>query len=164
MKVNYGEVLFVFFDRTKKLFYIEVKCGREILLPLKKVLKVSQLAPEQVVIISFNRDAVKEAKRLMPGSKSYWITSFRRQFPLGRMEPVIETILKVLDECNADGLDCQGSKHIDKAFVDRLHTAGKEFHVWTIDTVKHVKHFKELGAGSVTTNRMEKSVTMKNGE
>jgi len=136
-----------------KLLYIEVKCGREIVRPLKKVLKTSDLAPEQVVIISFNSDAIKEAKRVLPGSKAYWITSFNRPQPIGKQEPTIDTILEVLNDCNADGLDCQGSKHIDEEFVGRLRSAGKEFHVWTINTIKHAKHFMKVGAESITTNR-----------
>ena len=136
-----------------KLFYIEIKVGVEIILPLKIILKASSLLPEQAVIISFNEEAVKEAKRELPGSKVYWITSFKRRAPLGNRGPAIDTILEVLEACNADGLDCQGSRHIDEEFVSRLRSAGKEFHVWTIDTVKHAKHFMELGAGSLTTNR-----------
>jgi glycerophosphoryl diester phosphodiesterase len=136
-----------------KLFYIEIKCGREILVPLKTVLQASDLTPEQVVIISFNSGAVKEARRVLAGSKAYWITSFKRVVPTGKRVPTIDAILEVLDECNADGLDCQGSKHINEEFVSRLRSAGKEFHVWTIDTVKQSKHFMKLGVDSITTNR-----------
>jgi glycerophosphoryl diester phosphodiesterase len=136
-----------------KLFYIEIKCGREILVPLKTILDASVLVPEQVVIISFNIEAVQEAKQVLPGSKAYWITNFNRRSPTGKRLPSIETILETLEECNADGLDCQASKHIDKHFVNRLREAGKEFHVWTINTVRHAKHFTDLGVDSITTNR-----------
>ena len=136
-----------------KLFYIEIKQGPEILLPLKTVLQASDLAPEQAVIISFNSEAVKESKRVLPGSKAYWITSVNRLSPTGKRHPSIATILETLKESNADGLDCQGSRHIDEEFVGRLRSAGKEFHVWTINTVKHAKHFMKLGAESITTNR-----------
>jgi glycerophosphoryl diester phosphodiesterase len=136
-----------------KLFYIEIKCGREILVPLKTILDASDLSPEQVVIISFNNEAVKEAKQMLPESKAYWITNFNQLLPRGKHEPSIETILETLEECNADGLDCQSSKHIDEHFVNCLRDAGKEFHVWTVNTIRHAKHFIKLGADSITTNR-----------
>lgn len=138
---------------TGKLFYIEIKCGREILEPLKTILDASALTPDQVVIISFNVEAVKEAKRILPDSKAYWITNFNRLSPAGKRLPSIETILETLETCYADGLDCQGSRHINEAFVSRLRSAGKEFHVWTINTVRHARHFINLGVDSITTNR-----------
>ena len=53
-----------------KQIYIELKEGQHIVAPLKTAIEASDLAPEQIVIISFKEDSVAESKLLMPHIKA----------------------------------------------------------------------------------------------
>jgi glycerophosphoryl diester phosphodiesterase len=128
--------------------FIEIKSDPVIVNAMKPVLKKSGLANDQIIIISFDQTAIIEAKKLLPQHKACWLTGYDEN-----RKPSAEEIIKVLRRTGADGVDSHCADFIDAEFVRKIHDAGFEFHVWTIDDPGKAAGFKALGADSITSNR-----------
>jgi glycerophosphoryl diester phosphodiesterase len=126
-----GEVLATV-PKGKRAF-IEIKCGPGILPVLRRELAASGLQPEQVVIIGFDAEVLAEAKRRLPEMKSLWLTVFGTNKFTHRVFPAASDILATLERIGADGVDCQSHAVIGQRFVETLHAAHKEVHIWTVD-------------------------------
>jgi len=135
--------------------FIEVKCGPEIVPPLKTELEANpRVKPEQVVIIAFNEEVVRACRREMPGLKINWLTSFKRNNRVGPWTPSPDNVMATLRRLSATGLGCKAEPAVMKpAFVTRLKEAGFEFHCWTINDAGLARRFRDLGVESITTDR-----------
>lgn len=138
---------------TGKRLFIELKCGPEILPPLAAALARSGLNPEQAVIMAFDARVVAASRELLPRVKTLWLSDFRKERIFGGWSPAIEKVLLTLKSCGACGLAGRAHRSLDAAFVRRLHDAGMEFHVWTVDSPRSAARFIDLGADTIFTNR-----------
>lgn len=59
-----------------KRIFVEIKCGPEIIEPLKQQLAASPLKPEQIVIICFQQNVILESRRVMSKYKANWLTGY----------------------------------------------------------------------------------------
>ena len=120
---------------------------------VKKALADSKLKPGQVVVISFDQGAVKAAKEQIPGIKAFWLAYVNKDKETGRRTTTPDDLVKVMNELKADGVSCMLTDAIDAAFVKRIHDAGYEFHVWTVDNAADAQRYKDCGVDSITSNR-----------
>jgi len=137
----------------KKIF-VEVKCGVEIVPQLKKTLEDSGLADDQIVIICFNKTVIKSVRQQMPQYKANWLTSYKNENEQQEWRPTPKSVLSTLNDTLATGLGTQfNTIVVDKALVNSVHKAGKEFHVWTVDDIDELKTAINFKVDSITTNR-----------
>lgn len=133
---------------------VEIKCGPEIIEPLRVVLEKTSLRPEQIVIICFNEEVVKQARAKMPQFKANWLTSYKQEKDTGKWSPDLGTVLEALGKTGATGLGTQGRDEVVTAeFVHEIRKAGIECHVWTINDPAQAKRYAELGFDSITTDK-----------
>lgn len=137
-----------------KMFFIELKTGAEIVPELVKAIEASQLDRAQIVIISFQNDAIAECERRMPDIRTQWLTGYKQQ-QNGLWKPTRDEVATALDQTRADALGTQADpKIVDAGFLDLLCDAGHcEFGVWTVDKPQVARFYRDLGAWSITTNR-----------
>ena len=133
-----------------KKFYVEIKCGVEIIPKLLDEIRSSKLKIEQIVIISFNTKVLREVKKQAPQFKTLWLSGFEKK-KSGKVTPSLETVLKTLKQIHADGFSST-YKTISESFVRRILKEGYEYHVWTVDDLKTARRFKKWGDKSITTN------------
>jgi glycerophosphoryl diester phosphodiesterase len=137
----------------KKIF-VEIKSGVEIMDELEKTLLAAALKPEQIVIISFNSEVIRQSRQRMPQFKASWLISYKQDPASGVWAPALTDVLKVLKENGATGLGTHGNAEVvDEAFVRAVRDVGCEFHVWTVNDPTAALHWKGLGADSITTDR-----------
>ena len=65
----------------------------------------------------------------------------------------INDLIRQAKAAGVEGLDLEIKFPIDKAFVEKVHGAGLELHVWTLDDPAAAQKLKEAGVESITTNR-----------
>jgi glycerophosphoryl diester phosphodiesterase len=133
-----------------KKFYVEVKCGPEIVPAMLDDLAASGLDDEQIVVISFNAPVIQAVKERKPQYKACWLSSFGKGTPL---DPATGKVLATVRAIQADGFSSKADPRLDAAFVKTLRDAGIEYHCWTVDDAATARRFLELGALSITTNR-----------
>ena len=129
----------------KKIF-IEIKCGVEILLPLVKELSRSKINSNQVVIISFDRQVVKELKEMAPEYKALLLYSYEE----GRE---VSSLINEMFDIKADGIGTDNE--LSKEFVEKVIISGLEYHSWTIDNADTANQLISWGSNSITTNEPE---------
>ena len=137
--------------------YIDIckKYGKVAVLELKNqfsredIVKVVELLKEMeylehTVFISFKWFNCQTLRELLPEHKI--------QYLIGKAGITEETLQKLID-CRMD-LDIRGDM-LNKHAVDRLHEAGLEVNVWTIDNPEHAAMLKTMGVDYITTNILE---------
>lgn len=141
-----------------KYFFIELKCGPEIVGPLKGVLSASSASMDKCVVISFDQETIKACRKAMPKLACQWLTSYKPESVDDRAAewaPSQESVLRTLQGCDANGLGCKANKDaFTPEFINYLGGNGYSvFHVWTVDDVSTARHYQQLGAFGITTNR-----------
>ena len=129
----------------KKIF-IEIKCGVEILSPLIKELSRSKINSNQVVIISFDRQVVKELKEMAPEYKALLLYSYEEGLE-------VSSLINEMFDIKADGIGTDNQ--LSKEFVEKVIISGLEYHSWTIDNADTANQLISWGSNSITTNEPE---------
>ena len=133
----------------KKIF-VEVKCGVEIIPLLVSEIRKSRLNAEQIILICFKADVVKNFKEKLPHCKAFWLSGFKKD-KQGTWTPPIDDVLAIIKSHKADGLDSQHS--IPEKFSQSVLDAGYEWHAWTINDVVTARRLAKRGIYSITTDR-----------
>ena len=141
--------VFAVVPADRKIF-VEIKPGTEILPKVYEEIDRSGLRVEQIVIISFNADVVREFKAARPEHKVYWLSGLRKD-AYGSLVPGLDAVLKTLESTGADGF----SSHyglVTGEFVEQILNAGYEYHVWTVNDPARAWELKGYGVMSITTD------------
>ena len=133
-------------------FYVEVKENDPRVLPvMRRELERSGVALENIVMISFHRDIVRESRRVMPEVKTLWLTSFSEEN--GGVSPTPEETIAFLKEAKADGIDAHAlEKAFDAAYIKALKDAGFHVAVWTVDDAGTAERYAAMGVDSITSD------------
>jgi glycerophosphoryl diester phosphodiesterase len=137
----------------KKLLFIELKSGPEIIPSLEAALGASSLAADQVVLLSFSAPLIRLLKERLPGWRACWLCGFRWQLGTMAWSPSQEEIIATLRGCGADGLACRAHGPLDESLAKALMGEGFEIHVWTVDGLAAARWFAGLGVRSIFSNR-----------
>lgn len=135
-----------------KKFVIELKIGPDIVAPLKRQLEASSLKPEQCLIICFDADTIAEAKKQLPHIRAHWLSSHSKKT---EWKPSIDKAIETLKRTKSDGFGSRAAvERFDAKFIQRIKDAGiGEFHVWTVNDGSVARHYRDLGAVGITTDR-----------
>jgi glycerophosphoryl diester phosphodiesterase len=139
-----------------KRMFVEIKCGPEIVPEFQRVLKEAGADEKKVTVISFNYDALKEVRKQMPQFQTQYLVSYKK--PDAKKapktpQPTIDEVIEQAKAAKLTGLDLQHTWPLTAADVKKIKDAGLQLHVWTVDDPAIAKHWIELGAASITTNR-----------
>lgn len=137
-----------------KMFFIELKVGVEIVPGVLEAIDDSGIKPEQVVVISFDADAIAAVERARMGLRTQWLTDYKQDED-GAWRPTEETVAMNLRKSGADALGSKANPAVlDAKFLNNLAAADVgEFGVWTVDDPEVARFYIERGAWSITTNR-----------
>lgn len=134
-----------------KKIYIEIKSGPEILPRFFEEFAESGLKKNQIVVISFNKDVIRELKIKDSGMKAYFLSDFKKDNFSGEVKPSLGEVIGIIKETGADGFSST-HKLIEGSFIKAIQKEGFEYHVWTVDDPETALRFRRLGAKSITTN------------
>ncbi|BCX47264.1 glycerophosphoryl diester phosphodiesterase [Haloferula helveola] len=132
-----------------KQIFIEIKCGPEIVPFLLKQLEASSLRHEQIVIISFKEEVIRQVKSQSPEYEAFWLCAFKTDKE-GAVKPGVDEVLQKLAAIGADGLS--SNSRIAESFIEAVKAKGYQWHVWTVDDPDEARRMESLGVESITTN------------
>ncbi len=141
-----------------KRVFIEVKCGPEIVPELDRVLKATQLKPEQTAIISFSSDVVAASKKARPDLKTYWIVSIvpkkGKDGQKDQPAPTATELIATAKRIRADGLDLSATPTVLTAdYARAVKASGLALLVWTVNDVELARKMVAIGVEGITTDR-----------
>lgn len=134
----------------KQRFFIEVKCGAEIVPELKRILEPMKDRAAQLAIIAFNREAAAESKKALPWVQVYRLASGKTKDkkPTDLTQLIADTKADQLD-----GLDLSMADFPwDEAMVKQIRDAGFGLYVWTVNKPADAQRFAKLGVDGITTD------------
>jgi len=135
----------------RKRLFVEIKCGPECLTRLAEEVRGSGLQSDQVVPIGFALDTMSELKRICPELTVCWIAEFKRT--LRGWKPRAEQLIAQARKAGLDGLDLSGRGPVDRTFADKVHAAGLQLYIWTVDSPERAWELFDAGVDGITTNR-----------
>ena len=132
-------------------YYIELKPGCPALVPaVAEILACAGMTPEQIVIISFDRELISLSKKNMPQYRALWLNGTPNDM-------TAESLIAELKNMNADGADLYANENvITPDFIRKMHAAGMIVAVWTVDQPGQAKRLIEMGVDAITSNRAAK--------
>jgi len=131
---------------------LEIKCGPEILPELKRVLDASGKGSNDLAIITFKEDSLRESKKVFPDIEHYFLYGYKKD-PVTGQYPDFREVVRVAREANAQGLDLHFDWPITKNFLDEVRLAGLKLIVWTVNDAAVANRLMELGVDGITTDR-----------
>ncbi len=134
-------------------FFIEIKCGPEIIPALEGVLRGWGGAPERIRLLSFSAELVAEFKKRLPDWYTCWLCDYRHILSGNVWRPSREEVLDTLHHSGADGLASADRAFLDRGLAAALKERGTELHVWTVDRPAAAERLCALGVDSIMTNR-----------
>jgi glycerophosphoryl diester phosphodiesterase len=139
--------------RPESLILIHAYFGTNALPRFKEILsEVPQVTKETLVVISFDGSIFKGVKEILPGCKTYLLSSMKIDKTTGKSKKTAEELIAQAKIVGADGISVEGVQQLDAAFFQKIKDAGLSAHVWTIDDYDVAKRFAEMGVDSITSN------------
>lgn len=132
--------------------YVEIKCGKEVLPTLKKLITESKKM-SQIVIIGFDLETVTMSKKLID-VPTYWLKGTEKEKETEKWIPHNPQLVRMVKNKGLDGLDVHYAG-VTKEFTDAVKASGQKLYVWTVDNPKEAIRLVELGVAGITTNRPE---------
>jgi glycerophosphoryl diester phosphodiesterase len=133
----------------KQRFFLEIKCGPEVVPVLAQQLQSWKPRAAQLCIIAFKRDVAQDAKKALPWLKVYRLSSelTKTKQPVDLKALIAETVADGLD-----GLDLSQDFPLDEESVKAVRAAGLELYLWTVNRPEVARRFLELGVDGLTTD------------
>ncbi|TVR74693.1 MAG: glycerophosphodiester phosphodiesterase [Marinilabiliales bacterium] len=130
--------------------FLDIKSGPQILPRLYEEIENSGLDDDQVVLIAFNAEVVRQFKEKRPQHKAYWLSGLSLDDD-GNVTPSPGSAIETLKRIGADGFS---SHHglITKEYIEQVLDAGFEYHVWTVNDPERAWELAGYGAMSITTD------------
>jgi glycerophosphoryl diester phosphodiesterase len=133
--------------------FVEVKCGPEIVPGLAKAFKRSGKKPEQLVVISFNYEVVKQAKVRFPKIPCFYLSSFKWDEATGKLKPSAAELIALAKAARLEGLNVSYKGLAGKSFVKKVQASGLELFTWTVNSPVEARRLAGLGINGITTDR-----------
>lgn len=134
--------------------YVEIKQDTpKMISALLHVIEESPVCLDQVTLIAFSADIVRQTKQLVPEMRVLLLYDLEEPEFEGGTILELEELLILAGSIGADGLDLSNSRVIDEHFVSRIRQVGLEFHVWTVNDLEDALRYMNLGVDSITTDR-----------
>ncbi len=134
---------------TQKL-YVEIKCGKEILPHLQRMV-VESGKMSQIVIIGFGLETVA-ASRQMIDVPTYWLKGTDKVKETEEWIPHDPKLAQIAKDNGLDGIDVHYAG-VTKEFARAVKATGQKLYVWTVDDPDEARRLARLGVDGITTNR-----------
>ncbi|MEI6464762.1 MAG: glycerophosphodiester phosphodiesterase [Verrucomicrobiota bacterium] len=139
-----------------KRMFVEIKVGPEILPELERTLQRAGGSEKNITFISFVYASLQEVRKRLPAYKTQYLVGYKKadgKKTEGKPQPTLDEVIAQAKTAGLTGLDLQSTWPLTAAETKQIQDAGLELHVWTVDDPAVAKHWIELGAISITTNR-----------
>lgn len=95
---------------------------------------------------------MKVLKKAFPDTEVCWIAELK-QHPITRRWPDATKLVRKLKAAGLDGVDLCANGAVTSTFVKKIHSAGLNVYVWTVDTREQAMQMARAGVDGITTNR-----------
>jgi glycerophosphoryl diester phosphodiesterase len=130
--------------------YVEIKCGKEVLPYLRKLI-IESGKMSQIVIIGFDLETVAMSREIID-VPTYWLKGTEKDKETEKWIPHDPQLVQLVKNKGLDGLDVHYAG-VTKDFTNAVKISGQKLYVWTVDNPEEAIRLVELGVDGITTNR-----------
>lgn len=153
-QIPYLEDIVASIPAGEKRLFIEIKGTAETVPYIKEIVEASG-KQDQIVIIGFEQETVRESKQVMPEIPTYRLLSAPEDDD-GNAEALPLDVVAIAQESNLDGLNVN-YQGISQELVDECRRQGLGIYVWTVDETPDLEVMAELRVDGITTNRIDQA-------
>ena len=132
-----------------KRFFLEIKCGPEIVPAMAKALEPWRARAPQLAIISFQHDACTAAKKAMPWIPCYLLAGSKDK---NKKPQTLEQVVDRAKTGGLDGLDLGLDWPWSAEMVAQVRAAGLKVFGYTANQPADIKRLAALGIDGITTD------------
>lgn len=133
----------------KQRFFLEIKCGPEVVPALKAILEPMRDRSAQLVAISFNRESAAETKKALPWLPVYLLASGKTR---DKKPNELRKFIDAARESGLDGLNLGRDWPWSETLVKEVREAGLGLYVWTVNDPGEARRLAALGLDGITTD------------
>ncbi len=130
--------------------YVEIKCEKEVL-PILHKLIIDSGKMSQIVIIGFDLETVALSKGLID-VPTYWLKGTEKEEETEEWIPHDPQLAQIAKNNGLDGLDVHYAG-VTKEFAGAVKASGLKLYIWTVDEPEEAIRLVKLGVDGITTNR-----------
>ncbi len=134
-----------------RMLFIEIKCGPDVLPPLKKAIDESGKA-KNCSIIGFGLDTMAAARKTFPDMPVYYLRSRPKDPATNTAKPYSASLIRDVEERDLSGLNLHYDG-ITEAYVRKVKDAGLKIYAWTVDNMNEAIRLQRIGVHGITTNK-----------
>ncbi|MGE0088399.1 MAG: glycerophosphodiester phosphodiesterase family protein [Bacteroidales bacterium] len=138
---------------ANKKIIIEIKCGKEIVPLLMNDLLNAGLQPNQIEIISFKLNVLKEIRKKLPQYHAYWIVAISNYKIFRFFQSSIHKIIEQTMKNKLNGLNLNDGIHLTQRNISRIKSVNLRLYVWTVNDIKRIKELINFGVDGITTDK-----------
>jgi len=132
---------------------IEVKCNDKVIPELKATLQRANKKAVQILLICFDAKTLQAIKKELPQHKALWLAGYEPDKKTGKLPLDLDARIERSKAAGFAGLNLSSGWPIDAAFVQKVHDAGLQLYVWTVDDAPLARRLAQAGVDGITTNR-----------
>ncbi len=136
-----------------KIMVVEIKCGTDIIYPLKELFEAFPLKCKQLEFISFHKSALEAVKQKFPQNRAFILFDQPSAVNPEYRFPGTKQMIAYIKRHQLDGADLENGYYIDERLVHALHQEGKKLYVWTVDNWNEAERLRAMGVDGITSNR-----------
>jgi len=136
----------------KKLF-VEIKGGLKCMEQTVKVLEESERDLKQFILMDFDLEVMKEAKKKIPRAKLLWLYEFSFLNSHEKNAIELHNIIDIAVTEGFNGINVENILQLNSEFIRKAAEVNLEVYCWTVDNVERAQYLIDSGIYGVTTNR-----------
>jgi len=130
-------------------FFLEIKCGPEVVPVLAQQLEAWKPRAKQLCIIAFDRKVAQDSKKALPWLEVYRLSSEQTK----DKKPVdLATLIQDTQDDHLDGLDLSRKWNWTPELVQQIRKANLKLFAWTVNDPAEALHLASLGIDGITTD------------
>lgn len=141
-------------------FVLDLKVDRTSdLAPVIAAVRESGLSEDRVSFQSKHLDVLAALGKGFPMAKLTYLSHLKWRIPY-ILKPSVNAIVRRLENSGIDRISIKGRSFIDREFVAKLKTGGREVHVWTINDPDRVAFYRDVGVDGVITDNVASATSL----
>lgn len=132
-----------------KRFFIEIKCGPEIVPALKKLLEEKNADRTRITLISFNEKVISRCRDEIPHFEAHLISSLKEIGQVGKEQKFTDQ----LERCDSQGLQFQYQAKVTPEWLSNLKKRGLKLTAWVVNDEPALGMVSGYDLDSITTDR-----------
>lgn len=128
---------------------------------LRELMQKYRVDSEQITVVSFDEDVLRNLNRKTPGIQNMWIVGLRccRNLGMGKGDDITKVedkLIAKLKDIGCTGVSfAAGDSRIkfDRRFTDKLKKSGLQYSFWLVNDLWQLRRLAEYGAETVLSDR-----------